>query len=243
MCISFAWSVTWLSTDALAQTQAQHDRLDELAQFAVVGPMCKKLGFEIAPDFEQRIGPVVEAEIATWGGDQAQLKSASVEAVQRQSQILTTDLQFFSDHATTDQELRDIKRVLIRYGGACQRAANDRVFREFISVPAAFDLDRAAAAETDRMLEDGGLASWQTPLIAARGDMTMIAGACRHVIGPDKSDALLAKYGRSEVLRERAYYRRSFDLGMSDPELTAFTQRQCVTAITNYERKIAKMDR
>jgi len=200
--------------------------------------MCKRLGFLIAPDIETRLDPALQGEIEGWDGDKMRLKSASAEAVQRQSQILAVDLKFFANGATSDAELRNIKVIFVRYGHVCERAAYDKVFKTFVSIPIAYDLDGAATAASDEMLEGGGLASWQTPLIAARGDMMMIAGACRHLIGPTQSDALRQSYGRSDNPRERAYYSRSFDDGLSDTELN-MDMTQCERAITRYRQKIS----
>ncbi len=237
-CASDALSVPCLPAHAQAQTQAQHDRIDELAQFAVATGMCIRLGFSVASDTERRLDPAVQAEIQTWPGDKAQLKTALGDAVQRQSEIFSTDLQFFSDHAKTNHELRNVKSVLLRYGDTCMKAAKDALFKAFISVPLGYDLNKAATATSDAMLEDGGLASWQTPVIAARGDMMMIAGACRHVIGPVRSDALRQSFGQSDDPRERAYYDRSFDSGLSDTELNMDLTR-CERVTTRYRHKIA----
>lgn len=228
-------------TLASSQTQSQFDRLDELALFTVTVPMCRKLGFQIAPDFEQRIDPAIDAEISGLGGDTQRLRTAAKQAVAHQSQVFGVDLKSYSDGARTDQDLRNVKQIFARYGVICQRAARDSFFSSFVTMPVGFDLDKATTATADELLEGGGLASWQTPLITARGDMMMLAGACRHRIGPNRSDQLQAFYGRADDPRERDYYRKSFDAGMNDPDLTAFTRQQCLRAIGNYERKIATL--
>lgn len=221
-----------------AQTQSQIDRLDELAQFAMVSPMCKKLGFSIAPDIESRLDPSIQDEIQNWDGDKARLKTASIEAAQRQSQMMEVDLKFLSDHAITEAELRKLKAIFVRYGHICEKAATDKFFKTFIAVPTAYNLESAATAVSDDMLEVGGLASWQTPRITARGDMMTIAGACRHLIGPIRSDALRQTYGRSDDPRERAYYNRSFDSGLNDTELN-LDRTQCERGIVRYRQKIS----
>lgn len=87
------------------------------------------------------------------------------------------------------------------------------------------------------MLEAGGLASWQTPDIQARGDMMMLAGVCRAQIGATRSDALVRQYGQTDDARVRGYYRGSFDSGLADTELT-FTLAQCNRAIANQQKDI-----
>jgi hypothetical protein len=226
------------SAKVQAQTQTQLDRLDELAQFTAVSPMCKKLGFTIAPDIEDRLDPVVQAEIATWDGDHKRLETAAAEAMQRRTRMLAIDLKFFADGTTSEAKLRDVKSILIRYGHTCEQAALDKVFQTLVSVPVGYNLEQAATIESDGLLEAGGFASWQTPQIAARGDMMTIAGACRHLIGPHRSDALRQMYGRSDDPRERAYYNRSFDSGLSDTELN-MDRTQCERAISRYRQKIS----
>lgn len=228
-----------LPTLAIAQTQAQFDRLDEFALFTVTVPMCRKLGFQIAPNFEQRIDPAIDAEISSWVGDPERLRIAAKQAVAHQSQIFGVDLKSYSDGARTDQDLRNVRQIFVRYGAICQREVQDRFFSSFVSMPVGFDLDRATTAAADELLEGGGLASWQTPVIAARGDMMMLAGACRHHIGANRSDQLQAYYGRDHDPRERDFYRKSFDAGMNDADLLVLTRQQCLRAIGNYERKIA----
>lgn len=227
------------STSAQAQTQAQYDRLNDLAQFGIVSPMCQKLGFVVVPNLEDKIEPAVQREIETWDGDKERLKSTFKDAVGRQGTLFEVDLKYFSSHAKSDAELRNIKNVLMRYGRICQRAANDAFFKDFISAHAAYDLDRMATAASDEMLEGGGLASWQTPRITARGDIMMLAGACRRVIGPVQSDAVRQSYGRADDPRERAYYERSFDNGLNDTEMNP-DWAQCQAGIARYRQKIAK---
>lgn len=230
-----------LPTLAYSQNQPQFDRLDELALFTVTVPMCRKLGFEIAPDFERRIEPVIDTEISHWGADTERLKIVARKAVAHQADVLGADLRAYSDSPRTDQELRNVRKIFTRYGEICQSAARDRLFSAFVTTPTGFDLERAATTAADDLLEGGGLASWQSPLITARGDLMMLAGACRHHIGPNRSDQIQATYGRAENERERDYYRQVFDDGLHDPELGSFTRQQCIRAIQNYERKIVSL--
>lgn len=87
------------------------------------------------------------------------------------------------------------------------------------------------------MLEAGGLASWQTPEIQARGDLMMLAGICRSKIGPARSDALVKEFGQSDDPRVRNYYTKSFDEGLDDPTVIE-TLAGCNKAITPYRAKI-----
>ena len=121
-------------------------------------------------------------------------------------------------------------------------AIRDPIFSQVITAPAGYDLNNAVTAFSDSMLEAGGLASWQTPAIQARGDMMMLAGTCRAQIGAARSDALVSQFGQTDDARVRGYYRRSFDEGLADTELN-FTLAQCNRAITNQRNDIAAAGR
>lgn len=121
-------------------------------------------------------------------------------------------------------------------------AIRDPVFSQVITIPPGYDLNNAVTAFSDSMLEAGGLASWQTPTIQARGDMMVLAGACRAQIGAARSDALVSQFGQTDDARVRGYYRQAFCLGLDDTELN-FTLAQCARAITNQRNEIAATGR
>lgn len=230
-----------VSAPASAQTQAQQDRLEQLGRYTVTAPMCGKLGMTLAPDIETAIEPAVKAETATWGLPSSIVDRLSGEAVARQSAMLKTDLEAASAAAKTAEQLRGVKAIFLRHGETCLGASSDPLFSRFVQRPAGYDLDRAATAAADSLLEAGGLASWQTPLIQARGDLLMLAGACRHRIGPVRSDDLVKTFGRSDDPRERSYYSHAFDEGLSDTELRALDLTQCNRAILRYRQQIARL--
>lgn len=239
-CVIAALWIGCVPSGALAQTQVQSERLEEIAQYTVVGGICSKIGFKVADDIGERIGPAVEADIDKWGGDTSRLKAAALEAVSRQSRTFEIDFRFLTDKVLSGKDLSKIKDVFVRYGPVCESAARDTIFKTFISMPVNYDLDKAATAASDALLEDGGEASWQTPPIAARGNLMVIAGACRGVIGPESSNVLRQSYGKSDDPRARAFYDRSFDSGLNDTELK-FDKAQCQRAISHFRQKIAAL--
>lgn len=129
-----------------------------------------------------------------------------------------------------------MRSVFLKYGSQCLKAARDPVFSGVINVPTDFDLNSAATAAADSLLADGGLASWQTPAIQARGDLMMAAGTCRWRIGAARSDAIFQKYSHATDARERAYYVRSFDDGLSDTSFN-FDRAQCERLIKRLTAK------
>jgi hypothetical protein len=226
-----------LSLPAMAQTQAQQDRLNRVGQFVVTAPMCERLGMKLDPDLPVKAEAALNAETAAWAVAPATVARLKGEAINRQSRMLATDLQSAADGAKTDAQLRDLKHTLLGYGRTCMEASGEPIFSSLIVPPPGFNLETAATELTDSMLEVGGLASWQTPQIQARGDLMMLAGTCRSKIGALRSDALVRQYGQSDDPRVRDYYSKSFDEGLSDPS-TIGTLAGCNRAIAAYRARI-----
>lgn len=222
---------------AYAQTQAQQDRLNRVAQFVVTAPMCEKLGMTLATDLPRKAEAAFRAETATWTVDAARLDRLKGQATARQDAILKTDLEAAANGAKTEAQLRAVKGILLGYGRTCMAATTDPLFSALIVPPPGYDLDRATTEVADSLLQGGGLASWQTPQIQARGDLMMIAGTCRSKIGAARSDALVKAFGQSDDPRVRDYYSRAFDEGLSDPS-TIPTLAGCDRAIANYRAMI-----
>jgi hypothetical protein len=230
-----------VAAPALAQAQVQQDRIDQVSRFVVTAPMCEKLGMTVDPALPDKVKAAFKAETSAWSAESAAIERLKVASIQRQSSILKVDLETASENAKTDAQLRQIGTILRGYGRTCLEATRDPIFSQVITAPSGFDLDRAATNLADSMLEAGGLASWQTPAIQSRGDMMMVAGACRKRIGKARSDALVAEFGKSDSPRTREYYLKAFDDALNDPELD-FDLAQCNRLVTRYRAAIAKAD-
>lgn len=224
---------------ALAQTQAQQDRLNRVAQYVVTAPMCGRLGMKLDPDLPTRAEASFKTETESWQLDLITLERLKVEAVSRQGEIIKTDLETASAGMVNSAKLRGVKNILLGYGQTCLAASADPIFSHLIELPLGYDVEKAATAAADSMLEAGGLASWQTPQIQARGDLMMLAGACRSKIGAVRSDALVKEFGQSDDPRARDYYSKSFDDGLADPTMIS-TLAGCNRAIQNFRLKAAK---
>lgn len=225
------------SLPAVAQKQEQQDRLDRVGRFVVTAPLCERLGMKLDPDLPTKAEAALDAETGSWPIDPATIGRLKKEAIARQTRILRTDLQAAADGAKTDAQLRAVKDILLGYGRTCMAATSDPIFSSLITAPIDYDLDTAATALADSMLEAGGLASWQTPEIQVRGDLMMLAGTCRSKIGAARSDALVKQYGQSDDPRIRGYYTKSFDEGLSDPSVID-TLEGCNKAIAAYRAKV-----
>lgn len=234
-----AYIAVTAAAPASAQSQAQQDRLDQVSRFVVTAPMCEKLGMKVDPALPVKVEAAFRAETSAWSTAPATIERLKSASIQRQSNVLKVDLATASENAKTDAQLRQVGTIFRGYGRTCLEATRDRIFSHVITAPPGFDLDRAATDVADSLLDAGGLASWQTPAIQARGDMMMVAGACRRRIGKVRSDALVAQYGRSDDPRTRAYYLKSFDDALNDAELD-FDLAQCNRLVTRYRAAIAK---
>lgn len=223
---------------ARAQTQAHIDRADQIAKYGMRLAICKKLGLTLKQGAFDLITELALAEVQTWGLQKSVSDAVLSAAVRRHGQMMKMDFGTAVAEADTAAELRRISLLLEDLGSDCPKMLVDRIYSQVLSAPAGFNLRAAARELADSMLEDGGLASWQTPAVRARGDLMMLAGACRAQIGRVRSDAIVATHGRSDVERERRYYLKSFDNGLSDTELR-FTKAQCERAIRVNEGKLA----
>lgn len=228
-----------LSQVAAAQTQAQVDRANQIAKYGMRLAVCKKLGMTLAPDAIERMTELAAKEVATWGLPSDGGEKLIGQAARRHGQMFSVDLDAAAAKANNEIELRRLSTVLADLGRDCPAMLGDPIFARILSAPAEFNLTSAARDAADAILADGGLASWQTPSIQARGDLMMLAGTCRAEIGAARSDAIVSKYSRSDDSRERGYYLRSFDAGLDDTELQ-FSKAQCDRAIRANEAQLAR---
>lgn len=229
--------VAVFSAPASAQTAEQFDRLNTLTHYGMVMGWCDKLGMKLAPDWDRQIESGINAEVKTWGLPPDAASQLISEAVARQLRLNKIDLDALAEQKTkTEAGLRSIRSVFLKYGAQCLEAAREPLFSAVFSVPAGFDLNAAATEAADSVLADGGLASWQTPAVQARGDLMMAAGTCRAHIGAARSDAIFKKYSHAADARERAYYVRSFDEGLSDTSFD-FDAAQCERLIKRLAAK------
>ena len=224
------------SNQVIAQSQAQQDRLNRVSRFVVTAPMCERLGMKLDPELPRKAEAAFRVETALWQIDAATVDRLKLQAISRQSAILKTDLDAAANVAKSDAQLRNVRNILLGYGRTCMAATADPIFSSLIIPPTAYDLEMAGTAASDEMLEAGGLASWQTPQIQARGDLMMLAGTCRSKIGAARSDALVKEFGQSDNPRVRNYYSNSFDDGLADPTIVS-TVAGCNKAITAYRAK------
>lgn len=221
---------------ALAQTPAQFERLNRVAQFLVTSPICERLGMTLDADLATKAAGALKAESETWRIDAKQFDQLASEAIRRQSAVFGIDLVSTSKGAKSEAQLRDVRKIFVAYGRTCMAANADPIFAPLIKLPSGFDLDKAATEAADILLEGGGLASWQTPLVQARGDLMMAAGTCRRHIGAARSDKIFRTYSSTADPRERAYYVQSFDDGLADKELD-FDAAQCERLIARLQKK------
>lgn len=232
-----AFAACCTASSSTAQTAGQLDRLNTLAKYSATLQFCDSLGMTVVPDAIEKVEVAAGVEAVSGGMTLKAYKEVSQAAVDRQLRILDIDLDVAAEKATKDEVgLRKLRLVFVQYGTTCMKAAVDPLFSRFLSMPPGFDLNRAANEAADVLLKDGGYASWQTPAIQARGDLMTAAGTCRNHIGSARSDAIFGTYSRASNARERAYYVRQFDAGLSSKAFN-FDTKQCERLIRRLSLK------
>jgi hypothetical protein len=238
--VSGVLAIGLISQPLRAQTQQQQDRIDRVSRLVVTAPLCASMGITVDPDLPTKVAAGLKAEAAEWGMPSGRLDQLAAASADRQSKLFVQDLDTEAANAKSSAQLQKLSTILLSYGHTCVEATNDPLFSAVMQKPTGFDVERAATKFADTMLEDGGLASWQTTAIQAHGDLMMIAGTCRTVIGKARSDALVAEFGKSGDARTRDYYLKSFDTGLDDADRT-FSLAQCNRMISGLRARIARV--
>jgi hypothetical protein len=230
-------AATWLaSAAAFAQTIDQAKRVDLLARYTVEKAMCPQFGFTMTddPDFADAFS----REVRAIGLDEGLATELYRLGVGSWGGIFKRGLDAAAEGAKDADGARTVlKPFLVRQAKVCADAAADSVFSRQVKAPPGLNVEQAATDAADAMLESGGLASWQTPRIQARGDLLSVAGGCRRHFGAARSDALLKEFSRADAPRERAYYVGSFKSGAESPAITALSAQQCERALTSLRAK------
>lgn len=233
--IAFAAILAVLPSCAVAQTQDQADRVDQLASYTLQSAYCTKfLGFVVAgggAEFDRAM--VADSRLA--GLDAKAANQLYVQALERRSRSFKIDLE--ASQAELGTDFAKLQPWFLDHARRCQQIAADPTFSKLLRQPVGFEAEAAATRAADALLEAGGLASWQTPTIQARGDLLMTAGACRRHIGAARSDALFRQFGSTADARERAYYARVFQEGLNDN--MGLDATQCERAISGFREKAA----
>jgi hypothetical protein len=227
-----------MALPAAAQTQAQQDRLEQIGRYAVTSAVCEQLGMTMMPDAGKYVASQLDRETASWGLSKSTVDRLASQALDRESAIFQTDLAA-AGQAKTEAQLRGVRPIMARYARMCVTIARDPIFAQVVTAPPGYDPEKAATDWSDAVLAAGGLATWQTPAIRARGDLMMMIGSCRSMMDPTRSDALKAEVGRSDDPRTREYYLASFDRGMEGGRIV-HSRADCIRVINGLKAKLPK---
>ena len=63
-----------LAAPAMAQTQAQQDRIERVSRFVVTAPMCDRLGLTVDPELPSKVEAAFKAETSAWSVDPGTLE-------------------------------------------------------------------------------------------------------------------------------------------------------------------------
>lgn len=226
---------------AAAQTQAQLDRMDRVLKHGIVAPSCAKMGFQFPEDAGGKIIDRVVSDTVASGVDRRAAAQAVSDAVRRSSAVFMREMSPPSTEVGGSDEIRENAMAFaLKHAQACAAAAKDPLVGSYLKAPTNFEVTRAARDVADQALAPGGLASWQTPEVQARGNLLLLAGACLRQIGTARSHALARQYGQSDDPRVRAYYAESYEGGQTNPdyqEFRAFHVTQCERGINSFAAK------
>ena len=230
-------------TALTAQTHEQSEDLDRWARYTVNLRICADFGILVPSNAGETGGPINRAmrqEAQSWGLSFNEALGLVASAKRRQEQIYGQEFEIHSAKAkdASIEASQSVEGIFRQYGQECLEAKKDAFYGEFLTIPAEFDLDAKATELADNLLFGGGLANWQTPIIVARADIVLLAGACRRHISAALSDKLRETYGRSDDPRERRYYNWSFDQGLRGKIAANLDATQCSRAIGSNREKI-----
>ena len=146
-----------LSAPAFAQSQAQQDRIDRVAQLVVTAPMCQRLGMTVDSEIGTKVEAAFRLETATWQLAPAIVDALKAAALRRQNAMLRVDLEATAGNARTDEQLRGINTILMGYGRTCMEATRDPIFSQVVTAPPGYDQTTAVTAFSDSLLADDRL--------------------------------------------------------------------------------------
>lgn len=228
-----------LTTPAKAQPGSPAARIEEIARYSASLPACQKVGFQLGPGWMDELPNKAVSEVEGLGMSKEEADRQLAEAMRiRRSVFDSKSSALLSGPGSSGPNFgSNVLAWLKDQSKDCVVIARDPLFAPYVRAPVSFDPAKSARTATDELIAPGGLASWQTAQIRARGDVVMAAAACRHQIGAARSDALFKQWATTTVERERAYYKTAYNLGLSSDDLQELTAAQCERAITRLGRK------
>lgn len=205
-------------------------QMDDLGRHVAASTQCHQLGYAVSPLLLE----AVRSEISTpqygqpdpsvrerWLTESAELYAAEVGHLMLAA----------SDAAIADPPAAQPMHQMVEwFDRACASAAASTVTRDLITAPPGFDRSAGRRRMADEYLQDAGIASWQSPAIAARGDVFMVLGACHATLtearmGTLRNDAMPPASARTS--REREFYERRYQQGVTAADSMGLDADQC----------------
>lgn len=221
-----------------AQHKEQQELIDRLALLSFASPMCEQMGFEVAKDIDEKAPAIALKRLVASGMNEQEVAAAITRAVDLIEKSWDADQDALMGSLKSSEDFRRLKDFYYHKGLTCFQLANDPLFRSVIAKPASLDLAKAATEMADAALWQGGLASWQTPAIRARGDLLYAIGACRKFIGAE-ADELLKLYNVASTEQQRKYNLYSYEAGLDNGSMFSDIA-QCRRAIPRMIASLGK---
>lgn len=220
---------------ALAQTKAQSDRIEQLARYSLEAVSCDQFGFTGAPAdvayvmFEDPVLRGLDRDVAVtiWG-----------RALKRAGKATKTEQDAAKTRIMADGDFKPLYGWMLEQAKRCQDVASDPVLGPIVGQPENYDPATAARIATDKRLERGGLASWQTVPTRARGDFLFAAGVCHLYVDPAKLEVLVRRYEAIGDLRATEYYKATLARGRAQLKIRP-KKAQCDHVVERLDKALA----
>lgn len=218
-----------LQTTVPPEQARAYARVDEVGSYLMATTVCSEIGWTLSDGATEQIATRVYAEQAEAGVDQATVDLWSGEILRRHSDILRTEMTRAAASFRDQGELTALADFFAGADRRCDAFASDPISVGLISSDGSAARALARQAKIDSWVEVGGLASWQTPALTAKGDLLMALGACSTVLPTARRDAMLTRHLPPAESRDRAsvYLTGQYLEGIRSAAEFAFNEVQC----------------
>lgn len=190
-----ALAVLAVQASVLPQHIQAYARLDTVSSYAVASAACEPLGYQVSDDFADVLQKRAVAEAEAAGAPTTVVNGWVEESVRRAASLFQQDL---------DRTLATVKagsdpgsavnRMYDAQAEGCARIAADPISFGILTAGAPDEMRAARIKVADELLAGYGKASWQTPVVWARGELLMALGICKARMPAAQHDQLLAEH-------------------------------------------------
>lgn len=218
-----------LQTTVPPEQARAYARVDEVGSYLTATTVCSEMGWTLSEGAMELIATRVYAEQVEAGVDKATVDLWSGEIFRRHSDILRTEMTRAAASFREQGDLTALADFFVRTDRRCEAFEADPISVGLISSDGSTARGLARQAKIDSWVEVGGLASWQTPALTAKGGLLMALGACSSIMPTARRDVLLARHLPPAESRDRAsmYLTGQYLQGIRSAAEFAFDEVQC----------------